>query len=217
MVAEEDPIVERGVGQGRAMAVVEVVRHLTDAPDAERILSGLVGEIDPELRLTRYRERIRIVVDIAGLEVVVPSVSESGGDALPLALETPHAQHVALVEQPRARVLQVEGVRRDDMDSVVDAIETKWLAHGDVIAHLGGHGVLVVGDVRHHRGAEESVLLQHLLPHLSAEGRIDGGEEDRLAAKVLVHPPSQRIGRTGKVSLDPEGVGERQSSSRRSE
>ena len=217
MVAEEDPIVERGVGQGRAVAVVEVVRHLTDAPDAERILSGLVGEIDPELRLTRYRERIRIVVDIAGLEVVVPSVPEGGGDALPLALQTPYAQHVALVEQPRARILQVEGVRRDDMDSVVDAIETKWLAHGDVITHLGGHGVLVVGDVRHHSGAEESVLLQHLLPHLSAEGRIDGGEEDRLAAKVLVHPSTQRIGCTGQISVDPEGVGERQSSSRRSE
>ena len=105
MVAEEDPIVERGVGQGRAVAVVEVVRHLTNAPDAERILSGLVGEIDSELRLTRYCERIRIVVDVIRLEVVVPSVPEGGGDALPLALQTPHAQHVALVEQPRARVL----------------------------------------------------------------------------------------------------------------
>ena len=105
MVAEEDPIVKRGVGQGRAVAVVEVVRHLTDAPDTERILSGLVGEIDPELRLTRYSERIRIVVDVVRLEVVVPSIPEGGGDALPLALETPYAQHVALVEQPRARIL----------------------------------------------------------------------------------------------------------------
>ena len=206
MVAEEDAIVAGGVGECGAVSVVEVVGDAADAPGAERVSGGLSGEVDPQLSLPRHGEGVRLIVDVRGLEVVVPSVSEGGGDALPLALKSPDAEYVSLVEPPLIRVPEVKGVGRGDAESVVDAIEPYRLAHSYVVGYLGSDGVLVVDDAGHHGGAKEAVLLQHLLPHLGAEGRIDGGDEDRLTAKVFVDPSPQRVGGIGEVLVDPEGV-----------
>ena len=192
------------VGELFAHALAELYGDVADVPLLEGFLGQVVGQLETELCLSGHLEGVGEVGGKIVVVIVVAVVTEKGGDAVPLPVESRDVEGILRLDERLAAGGIDEGLKGVGEVDVGHAVEGEEGVESDGIADLALLRVLLWHLLVGNLAAEVAIALENGLCDGSAQGRVHLTHQHGGTAEGLLHPTGELGVFVGVFVVDPQ-------------
>ena len=145
-VVEREVAVANGIRRRLVVVAIQIDRNVANPPGAQRLAGHTGRKPEAEIHVFGPSDRVRLIDDVIGAEIVISVVAEEGGDALTLGLEYRYVEIIPLLQERLEAALSDNRIRAVAPANQADAVEGIGFAHSDVVADTGLLRVFLVGN-----------------------------------------------------------------------